>query len=92
MPACLLAHPNRDLMNLRVAVLELFMRSGSPPEKVDIWRPFFHTVGIDVLAQALPLVIGKEDSTLLKEIAGQLVSTTFDSTARHGDVLNNVLR
>ena len=93
------SHLLTDTLKTRVEVVERFSAGGVCPHALDQFRPWLNgTLGLDIpcrqtlIPQVLPIINKKEDTTLGREIYGKFVSSTFDSTARVGDVINNVLR
>lgn len=97
-------HPQEILSSLRPTdlvyrykVMETFMASGTPPERIGVFRTLLERSGISIgswthLKLFIPKIEEHELTRLKTEMQGQFVSTQFDGTTRLGEAINVVNR
>lgn len=81
----------------RVKVVETFIASGVPLNKLDSFKPLLEEnamrlTDVQHMSDLIPFIHGQEMERIRADIASRPVSVTFDGTTRFGEALAIVLR
>ena len=76
----------------RVKVVQAFLKSGTPLNRVELFRDVFEEAGVTLtshshMRQLIPFVLEEEYKSISRELMGKEVSIIFDGTTRDGEAL-----
>ena len=76
----------------RVKVVQAFLKSGTPLNRVEYFRELFKEAGMPLpsesnMRQLIPFILEEEYTMVCKELMGKDVSIVFDGTTRDGEAL-----
>ena len=88
---------NPDEMVYRYRALETFLATGTPPSRMDEFRPLLQRSGFALtsashLTHLIPRVLDREDALLNFELREQYLCIGFDGTSRLGEAINIAAR
>ena len=95
-------HPKGEKLStstrvFRVKVVQAFLKSGTPLNRVEYFRELFEEADITLtsqsnLRQLIPFILEEEYKMIYKELMGKDVSIVFDGTTRDGEALVVLVR
>ena len=86
-----------EALAYRYRVMEVFLKSGTHPERISDFRPLLERGGVSLGSESslklyIPKIEAEEKDRLRLEMRDQFVSSQFDGTTRLGEAINLVNR